>query len=613
MEWTVKYSPKSTKDLVGNKPNYSKLMTWLTTYYSIKNKDKTKDFKYIALLVGPPGIGKTSGIVAIAKELHFEIIEFNASDQRNEKVITRLVGRETRTKVNEGYKGRIVLLDEVDGIQGREDKGGLSALMKLAKESNHPIICTANDPQSDKIRSLKKATSTLTLTFKKPDITEMIALLENIAILEGISVPKKLLTVICENSRGDIRGALNDLENLSQERKDVPMNAIQALSIRDAEVSIDLALRQIFGEAKTLKQAQEVTMDLDVDYSMFMHYILENIPAHSSYASELTGMFSNAAQADLFYGRIMQSQHWKYLKYYFYFLSAGIRASKTSPYKQNFPRFPSGLMVLSRTKKVRGIRNSVTSKFGKLTHSSRSKINNFSLPYIRLLFEKLFEFYENQQLETPRGQKLLVSISEIQNYLELDEDEFMYLFNDPSYASDTGYEKNQKKLIKIIQEKSLELREQNISKRNDQLNAEGKFKFTNQVGNKNEIENVLLQEITTSQNSHRKKISASKRPKKNVSVKISQTDNQLKEESESDNMSLDNFDLEEKILTINPKNMKKNPLNNEMEDPIPESQQKEKKKTQKKEKKKSLFEFTNTETIDSEKKKKDSKNLMDFL
>ena len=112
MEWTVKYAPKSMNDLVGNSSNYKKLLAWLQSFYKTKPSARNEKFKIITLLVGSPGIGKTSGILAIANELNYELIEFNASDQRNERVITRLVGRETRTVVNAGYNGKIVLLDE---------------------------------------------------------------------------------------------------------------------------------------------------------------------------------------------------------------------------------------------------------------------------------------------------------------------------------------------------------------------------------------------------------------------------------------------------------------------------------------------------------------------
>ena len=624
-QWTVKYAPKSMNDLVGNKSNYAKLFTWLKTYYDSKPSERGEKFKFLTLLVGPPGIGKTSGIVALAKELKYELIELNASDQRNERVINKLVGRETKTFVNPGFNGKIVLLDEVDGIQGREDKGGLAALMRVARESVHPIICTANDPQSDKIRSLKKSPITNFLEFKKPTAAEMTVLLENIVKRENITVPPKLLSVICENAHGDIRGAVNDLENLSQERSEIPMNAIQALSIRDSEVSIDLALRQIFGEAKTLRQAHEVTSDLDVDYSMFMQYVVENIPSHVAYPAELESMFSNAALADLFYGRIMTTQHWKYLKYYFYFLSAGVRASKISEYRQSYSKFPMVLMILSRTKKTRAIRNSVTLKFGKLTHSSKNKINNFSLPYIRMFFEQLFESYINNKLETPEGQNLLTTVSSIHNEIELDEDEFIYLFNDPLYEKQTAAEeKNQKKLIKIIEEKDGEIRLYKIDSHNKNLNDLMTFQEkedirsrTDQISkSKGQQREVLSQEQSSDENSV-PKISTTKKKRTKKTIEATSETNKALEE-------LDTFDLEEeapkktkkskkieKTVKKEKTSLEKQGTPAETSTEVPVQKPSQIKTT--KDKQKNLFEFTAPKKDQSDKKKKESKNLMDFM
>lgn len=478
LQWTEKYKPKSPKDLIGNKSSYIKLIAWVRSFYTkIKSE---KDFKPITLLIGPPGIGKTSGIIAIAQKYNYEILEFNASDQRNASAITRLVGRASKTKLNPGFSGRIVLLDEVDGIHGNEDRGGLAALLKLSKESVHPIICTANDPNSQKMRNLKNSKLVLSLSLKKPTNSDIIELLNRIVTNEGIKVSPKVLKVIANNSKGDFRGSVNDLENLAQDRpnKEIPIQAIQALSIRDTDVSIDLALSQIFGEAKTLRQAHEVTSDLDVDFSMFSSYVTENISQHAGNSTEFMKMYEKVALSNLFHTRIIFSQNWKFLKYCFYFLSAGVRGSKKTAYTKKYPKFPSLLIELSKSKKVRNLRASTSLKFGKLTHSSSNKTNFSTLPYIRLQFEELFRLFSKDLLATDKGLKIMESITEINNQIELEEDEFLYLFNDPLYEKPTdAIERKQKKLIKEIQKKTAELREQRVAEHNKNLQHTRKFSF----------------------------------------------------------------------------------------------------------------------------------------
>ena len=45
-------------------------------------------------------------------------------------------------------------MDEVDGVSGNNDRGGIQALIKIIKTTKTPIICICNDRQSQKVKSL---------------------------------------------------------------------------------------------------------------------------------------------------------------------------------------------------------------------------------------------------------------------------------------------------------------------------------------------------------------------------------------------------------------------------------------------------------------------------
>ena len=47
-----------------------------------------------------------------------------------------------------------IIMDEVDGMVGNEDRGGVQELINTIKQSKIPIICICNDRQHVKIRSL---------------------------------------------------------------------------------------------------------------------------------------------------------------------------------------------------------------------------------------------------------------------------------------------------------------------------------------------------------------------------------------------------------------------------------------------------------------------------
>jgi replication factor C large subunit len=91
------------------------------------------------LLIGPPGIGKTTLVHTLSQQFNYDLIELNASDNRNK------IGLQNRIMPmfhNAGLFGRkmLLFLDEVDGISGREDTGGIDSLITIMKEPTIPEI-----------------------------------------------------------------------------------------------------------------------------------------------------------------------------------------------------------------------------------------------------------------------------------------------------------------------------------------------------------------------------------------------------------------------------------------------------------------------------------------
>jgi replication factor C subunit 1 len=96
--WTVRYAPKTLKEICGNKGQIEKLQQWLEDWSGslksgFKKPGKNGTNVYRAMMItGPPGIGKTTSAHLCAQLAGFTPIEMNASDARSKKLIEVRVG-----------------------------------------------------------------------------------------------------------------------------------------------------------------------------------------------------------------------------------------------------------------------------------------------------------------------------------------------------------------------------------------------------------------------------------------------------------------------------------------------------------------------------------------
>jgi replication factor C large subunit len=311
MLWTQQYTPKSLSEFSGNDESVSKLKHFILN-------------KTVVMIHGPVGSGKTCSVHALASELGYEIIEINASDFRNKNAINDIIksSLEQQSLFN---KGKIILIDEIDGIEGNADRGGVQALSRLLGNKQHALVMTANNPWDKKFTPLRKKSTIL--EFKTPNYLHVYSVLKRICQKESLQCDDDALKEMAGHSNGDIRGAINDLQGLTEQTKKLTIKDLDTLGYREREESIFNALQLVF-KSKDINKVISAFDAVNADLKEAFLWIDENIP-REYHGPNMYAAFESLGKADIYNHRILRWQYWRFLVYVNFFLTVGINLAKT--------------------------------------------------------------------------------------------------------------------------------------------------------------------------------------------------------------------------------------------------------------------------------------------
>lgn len=383
--WTIRYRPRTSKDVAGNKTAIEKLREWIDSWA------KGPPPKRAVLLYGPAGVGKTSVSQALAEEKGWDLVEINASDKRSGEILSKIAGLAS-TQTTLFSKGRLILLDEVDGINLREDQGAVTTILQIIKETQYPMILTANDPWDPKTRQLREAC--LQIELKRLGVRDGLPLLRTIMSKEGVRTTDETLKFIIDKDRGDIRSILNDTQLLTSRDKTLTMDDVSLLSGRDRTESVFEVLRVIFN-SRTVAAARRALSISDVDQEMLFQWIFENVPYQISDPHQLEQAITALADADMYFGRIRKTQSWHLLSYALDLMTAGVAIAKQTPTSGWVPmRFPQRISSMSRTRGSRELRKRIGVAIGQKTHVSARRAQQLYIPLLRFEHEHNLEKFE---------------------------------------------------------------------------------------------------------------------------------------------------------------------------------------------------------------------------
>ncbi len=375
MLWTEKYSPKTLDDVLGNKKAIEQIDEWVESW---EHGEPQK----CLLLIGPPGTGKTT-IAHLIAVFFSDSIELNASDKRSFDIIMDTVGESSASTSLFGKGKKLIILDEVDGLHGNEDRGGIRAINTIIKESHHPIIMMANDPYSKRITSLKSKCQVINI--RKVHTNSILSLLKKICIKEGIEFDELVLRTLAKRSRGDMRSAINDLQVIAQGKKSITSNDLELVSEKDTVNSIFDSIRTVL-KSKNPKRIRDV-LRLDSEPGFILEQITENIPREYEKPEEIEKAYDMVAEADMYLGRAFHTRHYGYWKYTYDLMGLGVALAKDETYKK-FSRYASSTFYskLSKNRAKRDLRDRVATKMADKMHTSR-KVAIEQFPYFEIMFQ----------------------------------------------------------------------------------------------------------------------------------------------------------------------------------------------------------------------------------
>ncbi len=332
--------------------------------------------KKALMIIGKSGTGKTISVYKSAQEIGYDVYELSASDFRDEESIKDSVGK--ACKEGSLFGGRVVLIDDVEGMSGQEDRGGVGALAEIIPESRWPIVITATDGNEiyeKKFATLRKKCKII--KFNSVGVFEVFNILKKVRERNKLNLTDENLKEVARRCGGDVRSALNDLFAFAADGN------FDGISYRDSQDTIFNVMRVLF-KSLDRKNIEEAFNNLDIDLREVPLWIEENLPLEYS-GNELNNALESMSKADVFQGRIRRQQYYRFLVYVRILLSHGVAFSKNRK-SEGYVSYKRGERLLKMwiMKNRYKAKYDMAEELSKYLHCSKKKVMKEVLPFFNL-------------------------------------------------------------------------------------------------------------------------------------------------------------------------------------------------------------------------------------
>ena len=307
-DWTERHRPRSEQLLEGNEVQRRKIRAWLDEWQNGSPKKKA------LLLIGPPGVGKTTVARAIAEDMGWNVIELNASDARNAAAIRKAAtsGATHRSLFHDPTappSRTLILLDEVDHLSGglrqisqeriekamtgdderpgttlKGDSGGKAELLRLLDQTKQPVILACNEEmglwgRNSSWRNTRDRFTKhlLKINFVRANDEALRRIARRVLREEGIEFEEAAIDALARTNHGDLRALVRDLQVLTTGLNGgaltpAMVNAHAEASQRDVNVEIFPGLDRLYRERNS-EVAAALIRTIDKDPSEFLNWV----------------------------------------------------------------------------------------------------------------------------------------------------------------------------------------------------------------------------------------------------------------------------------------------------------------------------------------------------
>jgi replication factor C large subunit len=421
-DWTERHRPKSESHLEGNEAQRQKIRKWLDDWKTGVPKNKA------ILLVGPPGVGKTTVARAIAQDMGWNVIELNASDARNAASIRKAATKGATHRSlffnpEDNDKKTLILIDEVDHLSGglrsvsesrindaikvnldssetvqlKGDTGGKAELLKLLSETKQPVILACNEVmglwgKSSNWRSTRDRFQRLltTINFDRASKDALRNIARRVLKSENIDYDTPAVEALISSNPGDLRALVRDLQVICASSKNsIDKNTVVEYvesSERDVSVEVFPGLAKLY-KSKTSQDAIKLGISIDKSPSELLNWIHWNNP--SIFTDKIVVDRGNKALCQSSKMLMAMYENTAHRSWYWSSQISGLAASvvnqKDMPEKL-FPSYPNFL----RRGGLQG-RNSIINRLTEITGASKSAVREELLPLLISLHSETSE------------------------------------------------------------------------------------------------------------------------------------------------------------------------------------------------------------------------------